>query len=454
MQPNFKQRFLTALYQHGLHLSENLSIYFSPNTHLLGEAVALYAIGVLFPNFPGAKKWQQRSAKIVREQLDFQVKPDGSHFEQSTYYHVYALDFFLFFYTIGGRPREFEPALLRMADYLDWLLGSSRSIAFFGDDDGGRLFHPYGPRNQFGRATLTTCGILFGKENWIGANNEIAEQAAWWLGSVPSRDREGAVPNGARLFQDAGALFLQCGEFWLQMDAGPFGWAGAGHSHADTLSLVVWWRGEEVLVDPGTFTYIGDVAQRNWFRGTGAHNTVYIDETDQAIPAGPFRWATKPEVELTAWAQTAELGFADALCRYKGFTHRRRVLLEAERLLVLDEIDGPEGEHTCQQTWQLGPAAAWVRFVFSGSASREPSQISRAYGKKEPSTALIMKTAGNLPLAVFMMLQIGGESQMDLAEARAIFDQKSVTLSNLKGQTQLPDKLEEALYSVKGNRLI
>jgi hypothetical protein len=39
---------------------------------------------------------------------------------------------------------------------------------------------------------------------------------------------------------------------------------------------------------------------------------------------------------------------------------------------------------------------------------------------------------------------------MSLAEARAIFDQKAASLSNLKCQTQSPDKLEEALYAVKG----
>ena len=379
--------------------------------------MALHALGTLFPGFSGAKKWRARAARIVREQLEFQVKPDGSHFEQSTYYHVYALDFFLFFYILEGRPRNLEPALLRMADYLDWLLGSSRSIAFLGDDDGGRLFHPYGPRNQFGRATLTTCGILFGKENWIGAAAEIA----WLLGIQPSPALQQVVPIGDRLFKDSGALFLQCGDFSLQMDAGPFGWAGAGHSHADTLSLVVWWQGEELLVDPGAFTYIGDPAQRNWFRGTAAHNTICIDGRDQATPAGPFRWATKPEVELTAWSQTPDAGFADATCRYAGFTHRRRVLLETGRLLVLDEIEGPPGEHTCQQTWQLGPAADRVRFVFSAPAAREASQRSHAYGQKEPNTAFVAKATGTLPLEMFMMLHTNAEATLDLAEARAIF---------------------------------
>ena len=42
-------RLQGGLFQHASHLERNLSIYFSPNTHLLGEALALYALGRYFP---------------------------------------------------------------------------------------------------------------------------------------------------------------------------------------------------------------------------------------------------------------------------------------------------------------------------------------------------------------------------------------------------------------------
>jgi len=112
MPPNLREPFLTSLYQHGRHLFENLSIYFSPNTHLLGEAVALHALGTLFPTMHGALSWQSRGAQVVEAQLKFQVKPDGSHFEQSSYYHVYALDLFVFYYLLAGRPARLNPARL------------------------------------------------------------------------------------------------------------------------------------------------------------------------------------------------------------------------------------------------------------------------------------------------------------------------------------------------------
>jgi len=168
----------------------------------------------------------------------------------------------------------------------------------------------------------------------------------------------------------------------VQFDAGPFGWAGAGHSHADTLNVLVWFEGEPVFIDPGTFTYVADPAARDWFRGTAAHNTISIDRQNQGQPGGPFRWSSKPNADLISWQPSASGGIAEATCRYNGFTHRRSILLDAGRLLVLDEVAGPPGEHECRQIWQLGSAASKVNLTFSSRAVEEASRFSVAYGSE------------------------------------------------------------------------
>ena len=133
-----RRDLLRALYQHGYHLEHNLSFYFSPNTHLLGEALVLDALGRLFPAFPRSSQWRDLGTSVTRQQLLSQVQNDGSYFEQSTYYHVYALDMFLAHYLIAGEP--IPEKVSRMADFLHALLGPQREIPFLGDDDGGRFF--------------------------------------------------------------------------------------------------------------------------------------------------------------------------------------------------------------------------------------------------------------------------------------------------------------------------
>jgi hypothetical protein len=417
MSDPLRKKFLTGLYRHGRHLYENLSVYFSPNTHLLGEAVALHALGVVFPDFTGAARWRERGREVVLGQLDFQMRPDGSHFEQSTYYHVYAVDFFLLFYLLSGQPEAMQSSLVRMADYLYALLGSNRKISFQGDDDGGRLFHPYGPRDQFGRATLATCGILLDRDEWVGTRRDLAEQAAWWIGPVVL-DRATENPRGcevSRLFPDSGSLFLRNDRLALQMDCGPFGYGGAGHSHSDTLSIVLESQGESILVDPGTYAYMGDPAERNWFRGSGAHNTVRVDGRDQGVPAGPFRWSSKPSVTIRRWIATADGGAVDAQCLYEGVAHRRRALLTGNRLLILDEVEGP-GSLACEQTWQLGRDASRFSFLSSGVETQRDSWFSPGYGLKLPGRSLIVEARAESRVQIATAITAGNDTAVPSVE--------------------------------------
>ena len=50
--PEFRTDLHPALAFHGRHIERYLSTYFSPNTHLLGEAVALFFLGTLYPQMP------------------------------------------------------------------------------------------------------------------------------------------------------------------------------------------------------------------------------------------------------------------------------------------------------------------------------------------------------------------------------------------------------------------
>src|SRR5215831_10822526 len=103
-----RARFLAALYRHGCYLEGNLSIYFSPNTHLLGEAVALHALGAWFPEWRRAARWRETGGRIVEQEMRRQVREDGSHFEQSVYYHVYALDLFLLHRLLAECPPAYD----------------------------------------------------------------------------------------------------------------------------------------------------------------------------------------------------------------------------------------------------------------------------------------------------------------------------------------------------------
>ena len=65
MTPEFRQQWLRAMALSGRHIERYLSTYFSPNTHLLGEAVALFFIGTLCPELRSSSRWKKKGWEIV-----------------------------------------------------------------------------------------------------------------------------------------------------------------------------------------------------------------------------------------------------------------------------------------------------------------------------------------------------------------------------------------------------
>jgi hypothetical protein len=400
---DIREKIEWGLYLHSLYLGNNLSVYFSPNTHLLGEAVALHALGILFPHLPNARHAREIGGQLVRTQMNKQVREDGSHFEQSTYYHVYALDMFLFHAVLEAPDECYLSKLERMAEFLNRLLGADRRLPFLGDDDGGRWFHPYGERDTFGRATLACCNILFGEERWPCEVADYHSQACWWL---PLKDDLPSVALSrdaltSKFFPDSGLIFLEAANSKIVLDAGPMGSGSAGHSHADALSLTANIGGVDWLIDPGTFTYVGDAQDRNAFRGTAAHNTIRIDGLDQADPAGPFRWVNTPTVELLRRDSSAAEDVVEAKCSYRGFEHWRSMrFLKPFALLVVDHVQGPKGEHLLEQFWHVGHENLQNRFAFVEKPEMLSGWRSRCFGQREP--AFVMRVMKRAPLPAVM----------------------------------------------------
>jgi hypothetical protein len=243
-----------------------------------------------------------------------------------------------------------------MAEYLDAVTGPSGLPPMLGDDDGGSL-------------------------------------------AGPIRNPRGAGKFESRLFPHAGVGVMTCGSTHAVIDAGPFGALHSGHSHSDTLSIILRSGDDEILIDPGTYTYTGDPEWRDWFRGTSAHNTIRIDGLNQATIAGPFRWTDQPEVKILLWKTNSTCDVLEAECRYSGFTHRRRVEFQKpDVFLITDDVSGPPGEHDFEQFWHLGTLAARSKLILPADAELTDSWRSTTFGEKHASPMLRVHRRCALPL--------------------------------------------------------
>ncbi|HEY3053337.1 MAG TPA: alginate lyase family protein [Thermoanaerobaculia bacterium] len=451
LTPDVFARVLASVEEHATRIERYLSYYFSPNTHLTGEALGLVYAGIVFPDLKRAARWQSVGTGILVQELERQVLSDGVYFERSTCYQRYTVDIYLHFLILAARTGIEVPARTRevvrsMVDVLVALRQPDGAMPSIGDEDSGQLLPLGRTRPDDYRAMFATAAVVFREPAYALAAGDVAADTLWLCGTSAAkifRGIEQSPPSGdpCRAFAAGGFAVMRNG--WDQtghaliFDTGPLGCpVSSGHGHADLLSIQCSAFGQRYLVDAGTGCYTADRDVRDFFRGTAAHSTVMIDRKSQAEPAGPFGWKRRSSAQLLGWSSDDMLAFADA--EHDGYhalpdpvSHRRRVMFIKPRYwVVIDDVTGT-ANHDVEVRFQFAPMGVridptgWVRATRDGrqglllrafasvpiegqirKGCRAPMEgwISPSYGEIEPAPAVVYATNTQLPLRVVTLL--------------------------------------------------
>ena len=239
--------------------------------HLLEDGVSLCWAGLSFEG-TAAKGWLDKGHEILKKQLGCQVLQDGTHEERSPMYQAMLAE-----------------ALMRLAE-----------VAGCAPDASAQEIQTLSA--GAGKAMLASLGHLAHPDGDYALLNDCAMGVAPTLAELSKRF-PGHCPPAA----------LQGEAFWHLRNAGYMGWrsedenylvfdAGAigpdhqpGHGHADTLSFELSHRGRRVITDTGVYTYDTGFSRSN-DRGTAAHNTLQVDELEQAELWSAFRCGRRPKM--------------------------------------------------------------------------------------------------------------------------------------------------------------
>jgi hypothetical protein len=355
------------------HVAQNLSLYFSPNTHLTGEALALYVAGAALPELAASANWLDTGRAVLLSELSRQVAADGGHAERSTHYHRYTLDFYLLALITAERIGDadavavFRNAVSRLAACMQALCDDRGCMPQIGDDDGGMLWPIAGRDPRDVRDSLGLAAVILDRPDlapwgvpeeafWVGWSTRPEVFADSPLAVCDRKTMTREVRTDA--FGDTGFVTIrdECGDH-LVFDAGPHGYLNGGHAHADALSITLAIDAAPLLIDPGTATYTTDPPLRDRMRSTALHNTLTLDSRSSSATDGPFRWRTRTDARLEVLRHNA--GFAWAEAQHAGFApvrHRRSVVHSlAGGWLIVDDVRAID-PHTAQLHWHFAPA--------------------------------------------------------------------------------------------------
>ena len=371
-KPDLRRRLAASLEAHARHVERYLSTYFSPNTHLTGEALGLFYVGTVLRHLPHAQRWRAKGAAILESALERQVYPDGVYFEQASQYHRYTAEIYLHYMLLAqatGWPVSdaVRDTLIRLFAVLRSLASGAGVIPLLGDDDGGLLLPlDHRPPDDV-RALLLAAGVALRRPD-LSATAQAPQSAAYWLCGIERTDRVRAEPAADPGWRDmyfarGGLAVLRDG--WDPsaavgvIDAGPHGALSCGHSHADALAMTLTLGRTPLFIDRGTLTYTG--TERNEFRATLSHNTLEIDGVSSVTPGTAFKWLpgipARAQGVVGCGAEFSSFfGLAPGhVAGERSSAHCRRVLHRRGGAWLIHDRGVRAGARGGMLRWQLAP---------------------------------------------------------------------------------------------------
>lgn len=300
-EEQYTAHYIGYLYKELSFLDKNYEFHLLGN-HLLENAFALCLGGAFF----NKEVWRDKAIKILSQELDKQILEDGAHFELSPMYHniifFRLLELIDWYSKYDKRDSDFllfcrHKASL-MLDWLENIRFRNGNIPLFNDAAQGIAFDYYTLMGYAAKLGVERKFISLGVSGYRSFENDLYE---------------------------------------IKIDLAQIGASyQPGHAHADSLSFILYYRGEPLFVEQGTSTYqIGE--RRNLERSTEAHNTVVVDKTNQSDVWGGFRVGNRAKTTIHQETSNSYEASHDGYKKF-GIIHNRTFLFNEKEVQVMDKL--------------------------------------------------------------------------------------------------------------------
>ncbi len=306
---------IQSLIEHGHWLFKQREYHLLAN-HLLKNIVALLYWGYVFND----KKILSWSLKKLGKEVQEQLTKDGMHYEFSPTYHALSIQDLMdcynllennsFNHNVESIKNVLKVSISKGFEYVDRLNKNKNTINI------GDVNYEGVP----GKATLF---------QYAQKLNVSPFKSATRLSYFPT---------------------LKTNDFSIMLVNSPFSPKyNAAHSHADKLSVLLWHKDKPILVDTGNYDYT-ESKERNYSRSVKAHNTIQIDDYEQADLWSAFRVGKRGVIDSQITNKN------EIACNFttEKYEHKRSVKLNNNGIMIIDEVTS-KGEHKLNLNFHFSP---------------------------------------------------------------------------------------------------
>lgn len=361
--PNRVAQLLKMVSHTGRRVADNVDYALSQNNnHGVSEAAGLWTIGLLFPELHHADRWRHLGRGLLERLARQLIYDDGAFSQHSWNYHRLMLHDYIWSLRLGQLNGQVFAAevveRIHRAGELLYQMHDPRTgeVPCYGQDDGS-LILPLNNCSYFDyRPVLQATSVVTSDRRCL-AEGPWDEDVLWLCGPTYS---ELSVEPPARhdvAAADGGYFSLRGSDTAVFTRAASFRHRPA---QTDALHVDLWWKGHNIAIDPGTFSYNAPRPWNNPLATAAYHNTVTVDGRDQMTRAG--RWMWLPWLRCTSMphqhSRGGQLSYWQA--EHDGYGrlrppvwHCRGVLrIGDEHWLVLDRLQS-RGPHSYRLHWLL-----------------------------------------------------------------------------------------------------
>jgi hypothetical protein len=363
--PDRFEQFARFAWATGYRVAHHINYAISQkNNHALSEACGLMLIAALFPEFADAPRWWRKGRRVLTTEIRRQLDSDGSYVQSSMNYERVMLDAC----TLGLRLAELAGERLDR-DLYERLDRCNEFMFQMMEPSSGRMPN-YGANDGAHMLPLTECDFtdyrpMLQSVHYLVHRKRLLPEGPWdesllWLfgpdsltaGRAPQRD------PASTAFRSGGYYTIRTPESWAMIRCHTFRDRPA---HCDELHLDFWWRGQNVLLDAGTFHYYTPERPdiELYFKSVQSHNTLEVDGRNYLESASRFLWFPWPRArELVYDVKGATQVFAGEHHGYNRspwhVVHRRTVLsVQNGQIWVIgDDLLGAR-EHHAIARWHM-----------------------------------------------------------------------------------------------------
>jgi Heparinase II/III-like protein/Heparinase II/III N-terminus len=410
------QKIINSIYGQIHHVYSNIdfSRIAVRNNHAITETLALYLVGLLMPFFPESEKWKTKGKQWFEEEIDYQIYDDGTFIQFSHNYHRVLIQLLTWGLTLAEANNErfkdsvYEKAKKSLNYLYQCQMLENGHLPNYGANDGALFFKLNDAEYRDYRPQLDALYHFFTKKrlytegSFSTFKTENFEDVNWYFNyKKEAYDATfGLKQQSLNSFEAGGIYTIRNKDTFTFIKCATY---KDRPSHADNLHMDVWYRGENILADSGTYKYNTDPKLVKYFSGTAGHNTVMLGDFDQMEKGQRFIWLNWAKSKTVSLKEHAD--YWEFCGKVEGFQHlgkkifhKRKIRKYKNRLLweIEDAIVHNTGLPT-RQLWHTPSTSVAISIKNSDKngnivSSTTEGFYSNTYGIKQTTNLLTFET--------------------------------------------------------------